>query len=100
MMKRFFKYIENLWIGMDGKPSLKSVLAIAFSYNFLKDTYYAIHRWDGTKSLSDLALILGIEAGLITALLGLKVYANNQQNILDSKDSNKDDKAEKCGPID
>lgn len=95
-MNKIFKYIENLWIGMDGRPSLKSILAIAFSINFIHSISTAVRRWDAGKSLSDLALVLAVEAGLITALLGLKVYANVQQSALDAKNP---DKPDKQGPM-
>lgn len=84
-MKRLFRYFENLWVGKDRKPSLKAVLAIIFSINFLKITTYAVYRWEAGKSLSDLALVLGIEAGFIAALLGLTTYSNIQHQIIDKK---------------
>jgi uncharacterized metal-binding protein len=82
-MKRIFRYIENLWVGKDRKPSIKSVLAIVFSINFLKITTYAVYRWEAGKSLSDLALVLGIEAGFIAALLGLTTYSNIQHKMME-----------------
>lgn len=88
---KMFKYIENLWIGRDGKPSIKTIIAIALSANFISNLSFAIHKWGDGKSLSDLALLLGIEAGLITALLGLKAYTNLQQSIIENKNvKNKD----------
>lgn len=89
-MKKVFKYLENLWIGMDGRPSLRSVLAIVFSIHFIRNVSFAIRRWDDHKSLADFALVMGIEAGLICTLLGLKAYTNLQQSILDSKNGKVD----------
>lgn len=84
-MKKIFRYFENIWVGKDRKPSLKALLAIIFSINFLKITTYAVYRWESGKSLSDLAMVLGIEAGFITALLGLTTYSNIQHKMMDKE---------------
>ena len=76
MFKRIFKYLEPAWSGNDGKFSKRSALALVFSLDFIRNLSYAVHKWDSGKSLSDLALLLSIEAGLIVALLGLKAYQN------------------------
>lgn len=96
---KVFRYIENLWIGRDGKPSIKTVIAIALSVNFISNLSFAIHKWGDGKSLSDLALLLGIEAGLITALLGLKAYANVQQSIIENKNVKNKDTDYAQGPM-
>lgn len=75
-MKKVFKYIENLWLGADGLPSLKAVLAIAFSIDFIRNLSYAIYKWDAGRSLEGLSLVLGIEAGLIVSLLGITAWTN------------------------
>lgn len=77
-MKRVFKYIEPLWLGKNGRVSIRSVLALAFSWNFMWNLSYAIKRWDAGRSMSDLAMILGIEAGLIAGLLALRTYQNTE----------------------
>lgn len=76
MFKRILKYLEPAWCGNDGKFSKRSALAIGFSMDFMRNLSFAVHKWDSGKSLSDLALLLSIEAGLIVALLGLKAYQN------------------------
>jgi hypothetical protein len=78
MKKREPYYIEYLWVGRDGKPSLRAVLAIVFSIDFVINTSHVIHEWELGKSYSDVAMLLGIEAGLIAALLGLRVYQDIQ----------------------
>lgn len=76
MIKRVFKYFEPAWTGNDKKVSLRAILAIAFSIDFIRNLSHAIWRWDGGRSLEGLSLVLGIEAGLIVALLGLTTYQN------------------------
>jgi len=91
MLYKLFKYIEHLWTGKDGKPSNRTVLAMIFAYNFLRNITYAVHKWDANKSLDGLALTLSVEAGLIVALLGLKTYENlnsSRRNRLDNQSFN------------
>lgn len=76
MFKRILKYLEPAWCGNDNKFSKRSALSILFSIDFMRNLSFAVHKWDSGKSLSDLALLLSIEAGLIVALLGLKAYQN------------------------
>ena len=84
-MKKFFRYIENLWTGRDGKLSLKSVMAIALCINFIRNISHAVHKWDAGRSMSDLAMVLGLEAALIAALLGLTTYSNIQHRMIDKR---------------
>jgi len=72
---RIFKYVENLWIGDDGKPSVRRAFAIALVIDFINNTNYAIHKWEVGKSYADVAMLLGIEAGLVAALLTLTTYS-------------------------
>jgi len=92
-MKKFFKYIENLWVGRDGKLSLRSlgamVLLTDFVINVHNASYVIVRVFDLIMSnkivdaaiiaslsgyLAQIAMILGIEAALIAALLALKTY--------------------------
>lgn len=75
-IKKFFNYIQPLWLGDDNKISLKSTLAIAFSIDFISNLSHAIYKWEDGRSMESLSLVLGIEAGLIVALLGLTAYSN------------------------
>lgn len=75
-MKRAFRYIEPLWVGGDGKVSLRAALAIAFSIDFIHNLSYAIQKWSVDRSLEGLSLVLGIEAGLIVSLLGIAALTN------------------------
>ena len=70
-----FKYVENMWVGKDGKPSIRRVFAIALITDFINNTNYAIHKWEVGKSYADVAMLLGIEAGLVAALLTLTTYS-------------------------
>lgn len=75
-MKRLFRYIEPIWLGNKGKVSIRRVLALAFTVNFIRNTSHAIHQWDAGKSYAEVAMVLGIEAGLIAALLSLTTYTS------------------------
>lgn len=77
-MKKLFRYIEPLWTGTDGRFSLRATLAIAFSIDFISNLSHAIYKWDAGRTLEGLSFVLGIEAGLIVALLGLTTYQNMQ----------------------
>lgn len=98
-MKKVFKYIENLWIGNDGKPSIRSLLALLFSIDLLNTfhkladaTYQLMKILLSDKQiesqvitsvgsfLAQEAMIVGIEAGLIAGLLALKTYQSSQLN--------------------
>src|SRR5690349_244797 len=83
-MKKTFSYIEHLWTGVDGKPSLRAVLAIAFSIDFIRNLSHAIWKWDGGRSLEGLSMVLGIEAGLIVGLLGLTAWSNVSNKKIES----------------
>lgn len=82
-MKRLFKYIEPMWLGHDREISIRRVLAICFSIDLILNMSYVIHHWEMGKSYSDAALLLGIEASLIAALLALTTYSNSLKTKLD-----------------
>jgi hypothetical protein len=65
-----------MWLGHDNKLSIRRFLALMFSANLMMSTYHIIRHWEVDKSYADAALILGIEAGLIAALLSLTTYSN------------------------
>jgi hypothetical protein len=75
-VKKLFKYIEPMWLGNDGKLSIRRFLALIFSGNFIYNTHHIITSWELGKSYADAAMLLGIEAGLIAALLSLTTYSN------------------------
>lgn len=75
MIQKIFKYIEPLWLGQNKKISIRRVLAIAFSVDFISNMSYIVHRWELGKSYADVAMLLGIEAGLIAALMSLTTYS-------------------------
>ncbi len=79
VLKKIFHYVENIWLGTDGKPSIRRVFAIAIIINFLRNMHYIIFNWEAESSLSDAAMLLGIEAGLIAALLSLTTYSSYLQ---------------------
>lgn len=96
MIKKIFKYLEPLWLGNDNKISLRSVLAFALTVDFIINVHncagmvtkvlYLIYRdkvidplliSSMSANLAQIAMILGIEAALIAAMLALKTYQNN-----------------------
>jgi hypothetical protein len=95
-MKKIFRYFEPLWLGGDGRISLRSFGAMALMVDFIVNVHNAsyvvikvlnIIMMDKAIDaaiiaslagyLAQIALILGIEAGLIAALLALKTYQGN-----------------------
>lgn len=82
---KFFKYIEPMWLGPDDKISIRRVLSLFFSINMVFNLRYIIRNWESDKSYADVALLIGIEAGLIAALLSLTTYSNT---IIPKKDIN------------
>lgn len=96
-MKKFLKYIENFWLGDDGKPSVRRIISIGFSIDLLRNFYKAgdvVHKIlvliSNNKTLdaavltatsgflAQQAMIIGIEAGLVAALFSLTTYQNIQ----------------------
>ena len=76
-MLKLFKYIEPLWLGSNGKISIRRILALAFSIDLIKNISHAIHYWEAGKSYAEVAMLLGLEAGLVAALLALTTYSQN-----------------------
>jgi hypothetical protein len=76
-MIKLFKYIEPLWLGKNGKISIRRVLALAFSIDLIRNLSQVISNWEVGKSYADIAMLLGLEAGLIAALLALTTYSQN-----------------------
>jgi len=73
-IKQFIRYVRSIWEGKDNKPSLRSLAAIYLLYNFVENLNYGIRHC--LDHIAEIAMLLGIEAGLIAALLGLKMYEN------------------------
>lgn len=84
-MKKFFSYIEPLWLGTTGKLSIRKVLALVFSIDLIRNTSYAIHKWEIGKSYADVAMLLGLEAALIAAMLSLTTYSAFINKKLDAQ---------------
>lgn len=96
-MKSIFKYVENLWLGKDKKPSIRRVLALLFSIDMVINIHKSVDvLYKMGKSfissnnlppeaitatgggLANIAMIIGTEAALITALLALTTYQNTK----------------------
>lgn len=75
-ISKVFKYIEPIWLGNDKKLSIRKTLALYFSLDIVSNTSHAIQRWEAGRSYADVAMLLGIEAGLIAALLTLTTYSS------------------------
>jgi len=86
-MRRVFKYIEPMWLGAKDQISIRRVLAIAFSIDYISSNYYAVRHWGEGKSFGELSALLMIEAGLIAALLALTTW----QNLSNKSNGNRSD---------
>lgn len=73
---KIFRYVEPLWIGDDKKISIRRFLSLVFSLDFVSNMNHAFFTWEVGKSYADAGLLVGIEAGLITALLSLTTYSS------------------------
>ena len=73
---KVFKYIEPMWLGNDNKFSIRRFLSLLFALDLVKNFHYIVINWEAGKSYADAALLLGIEAGLIAALLSLTTYSS------------------------
>ncbi len=83
---KVFKYIEPMWLGNDNKFSIRRFLSLLFAFDLVKNFHHIIINWEAGKSYADAALLLGIEAGLIAALLSLTTYSSvvsKQSNIIE-----------------
>lgn len=73
---KLFKYIEPLWLGNNNEISLRRILAIYLCYDLVNNISFTIHKFEIGKSLAEATMLLGLEAGLIAALLGMTTYQN------------------------
>lgn len=85
-----WRYLRPLWEGKDNQISIKRVLALAFSIDMIRNTSYAIHKWDIGKSYADVAMLIGMEAALIASLLGMTSYFNFRERQLNNTSSTPD----------
>jgi hypothetical protein len=76
IITQVFKYIEPMWLGNDGKFSIRRFLSLLFALDLVKNFHHIVINWEAGKSYADAALLLGIEAGLIAALLSLTTYSS------------------------
>ena len=79
-MRVIFKYIEPIWLGSNGKLSIRRVLALLFSYNLVCNISTALADAKFAQSYADIAMLLGIEATLIAALMSLTTYSASIKN--------------------
>lgn len=98
-MKKLFKYLESIWTGDDGKPSGRRALAIAFAIDLIINFHHASTLTSKlvkliaqdkildanvlnsmASILAHIAMIIGIEAGLVAAFFTLTTYQNIQLN--------------------
>jgi len=88
LLKKIFFYLEPLWVGGDGKISLRASLAIFFSWKLVENLDYGIQKWAEDRTLSGLDSNLIILAGLIAALLGITAYSNVAHRKIESDATN------------
>lgn len=73
---KILKYIEPLWLGTSGKLSIRRFLALVFSFNLIYNITTVIKTMNAGHSIAEVTMLLGIEAGLIAALMSLTTYSN------------------------
>lgn len=88
IITKIFKYIEPLWLGVDGRISLRAVGFIALTIDFISNAHTAVYKWEVGKSFEGLSLLAGIEAGFAATLLGLSLYQNINKDKLESQAAN------------
>lgn len=95
-IKKIFKYIEPLWLGNDGKLSLRSAGAIALIIDIIRNVHTCVSVVSKILNLvykdktidpalvasisgylAQTAMLIGIEAAFASALLALKTYQSN-----------------------
>jgi len=84
MIYKIFKYIEPVWLGTNKKVSIRRVLSLVFSFNLVLNISKTINNIKPGQTYSDVAILLGVEAGLIAALLSLTTYSTS---LISKKDS-------------
>jgi len=89
ILRKIFHYLESIWVGADGRVSIKRSLALIFAIDLVCNLHYSVFQWEIGKSYSDAALLLGIEAGLIAALLSLTTYSTIQHKDMGEHRGNK-----------
>jgi len=77
---KLFKYVEPIWLGTDNKVSIRRVLTLVFSFNLVFNITSTLSNHKLASSYSDVAMLLGIEAGLIAALMSLTTYSSVLSN--------------------
>ena len=76
-MLKIFKYIEPMWLGSNNKVSIRRILTLIFSFNLILNISRTLNNPIMVSSYADVAMLLGIEAGLIAALMSLTTYSNS-----------------------
>lgn len=72
---KLFKYLEPIWLGTNNKVSIRRLLALVFSFNLVLNISSTLNNPKFMQSYADVAMLLGIEAGLIAALMSLTTYS-------------------------
>ena len=77
---KLLNYIEPIWLGTNKKLSIRRVLALMFSFNLVLNISKTLSNPKLISSYSEVAMLLGIEAGLIAALMSLTTYSTTIMN--------------------
>ncbi len=81
---KLFRYMEPVWLGTNNKLSIRRVLTLVFSYNLVSNITFTLANPKFVNSYADVAMLLGIEAGLIAALMSLTTYSTTLSSKKDS----------------
>lgn len=87
---KLLNYIEPIWLGTNNKISIRRVLALIFSINLSYNISRTISDPKLAATSADIALLLGVEAGLIAALMSLTTYSTHMTNKKDSSTTETD----------
>jgi hypothetical protein len=86
---KVINYFRPLIEGRNNKISIRRTLALVFSVDLVRNISHVIHKWELGKSLAEATMLLGLEAGLVAALLSLTTYqtiAINKNNTNQTDD--------------
>lgn len=93
LIRRIFDYVAPIWCGDDKKPSIRRVIAIALSIDFIINVHNSVASVSKiinilyqskpvdaavvaslSSALAQVTLLLGVEASLIAAMLALTTW--------------------------
>lgn len=84
-ISKTWTYLEPIWLGNDGKLSLRNVSALALVVHFMFMMTNAFYNWEAGKSLEGAAMVLTVEMGGILTMMGFAVWSNLKHTQIDAE---------------